>query len=456
MLISHSRPPLQQWPPVLAPVDVSLSADGRAALLVGEETVSRWAVGGKGAKTVAGTRVSDARFGADGRTILTAGAGGADLLDLASRRGLAELRAGARGMTAAGFSADGRRVVTGDEVGTARVWEPGVVPLGESNVPDLAVAGFSRDGSRVASLGIGGSGPIVWEASRGAPAAAPAGFGTASSPAAEAEFGRHASVGFSPDGRRLFSANAGTFDVWEEDAATVRRVSTTDADASSADGRRIARLAQDGAAVDVRDADSSSRVARVSLTRPGADLVALSPDGRRVAAFKRGSDSVEVKDVREGARGATLRMAGDRLDAVRFSPDGRRLLVALAAGSARIWDIAGRRALSELSGHVRPLWSTAFSADGRFVVTGGSDDTTRVWETATGRSVAVFRSGGGAAFAPGARAVVTIAGLTPGESDVSAIRACEACATWPELLRRAEARATRELTPAERRRYIDD
>jgi WD40 repeat protein len=300
------------------------------------------------------------------------------------------------------------------------------------------------------------SGPVVWEASDGRLSAAPRSFGTASSPSEIAENSRWASLNFSPDGNRVFGAYPGTFGVW--DAATARLERRADADASSADGRRIARLAGgDGAAVDILDPETSSRVARVSLTRPRADVLALSPHGGRVAAFERRTDSVEVVDVGEaGAARATLRQAGDRLDAVRFSPDGRRLFVALTDGTARIWDIARRRPIAQLSGHVRPLWSGSFSADGRFVVTGGSDGTSRVWAAATGRPVAVLPSGGGAAFGPGARSVVIVAGLTPGPQDVSAIRSCEACADWPELLRRAEERATRGLTAAERDRFIGD
>ena len=55
---------------------------------------------------------------------------------------------------------------------------------------------------------------------------------------------------------------------------------------------------------------------------------------------------------------------------------------------------------------------------------------------------------------PGERTVAIVAGVAPDPGDVSAIRPCDACAAWPELLRRAEARAHRTLTPAERDRFL--
>ena len=454
-------------PPVADPLDVALSADGRAALLIGNDGVFRWRTEKKGWQRVAEAGPTTAAFSGDARQILTVGAGGADLWDAATRRRLSELRAGARNMTAAGFSADGRRVITADESGVGRVWDPGVVALAPRRYA-AAVAAFSTDGRRVGGLTASGVSSItaqgstydplavVWDAADGRLVSAKLiGFGTANSVEQLAEFNRGAQASFSRDGRLVFGRLPGEFGEFAVyDAAKGRPLTRTPAAAASADGRRIARLVPRGTRVDVLDAESPRRVASLPLTLKGVETVELSPDGRWLAALKSGTDAVEVFAVKAGADGTVLRHAGDRLDFVRISSDGRRMVAALGDGTLRTWDLAAGKPIAELSGHVRPLWSVAFSADRRFVVTGGSDGTTRVWETDTGHPVVVLPGGGGAAFGPGKRSVAVVAGVDPGTGDVSAIRACDACAGWPELLRRAEARADRPLTAAERRRFI--
>ena len=433
-------------------------------LVIGDSGVFRWRTDTKGMQRVAGPGATTAAFSADGREIVTVGAGGAEVRDAASRQRLTALRAGARYMTAAAFSADGRRIVTADEGGIGRVWEPGVVPLAPRG-NEVAVAAFSPDGRRVGGLSAVGVSTvtargstydplaIIWDAADGhLISAQPTGFGTVNTPDVIADNNRGTQASFSRDGRLVFGTDLIDLSVY--DAKKGGRLSGTPADAASADGSRIARIAARRTRVDVLDAESPHRVASLPLTLKGVDAVELSPDGRWLAAFKSGTDAIEVFAVKDGARGTVLRDPGDRLDFVRISADAQRLVAALSDGTARTWDLRTHQAIAELSGHVRRLWTVAFGADRRFVVTGGADGTTRVWETDTGRSVAVLPGGGGAAFGPGERTVAIVAGVAPNTGDVSAIRACDACATWPELLRRAEARAHRTLTPAERDRFI--
>ena len=53
----------------------------------------------------------------------------------------------------------------------------------------------------------------------------------------------------------------------------------------------------------------------------------------------------------------------------QFSPDGRRVVTASADNTARVWDAATGKALSEPMKHDDVVNSAQFSADGQRVVT---------------------------------------------------------------------------------------
>ncbi|HSH17600.1 MAG TPA: tetratricopeptide repeat protein, partial [Verrucomicrobiae bacterium] len=70
---------------------------------------------------------------------------------------------------------------------------------------------------------------------------------------------------------------------------------------------------------------------------------------------------------------------------VRFSPDGTRIVTASADNTARIWDSATGRPLTEPIRHDDEVTSAVFSPDGRRVVTASVDRTARIWDAETGR-----------------------------------------------------------------------
>jgi WD40 repeat protein len=59
-----------------------------------------------------------------------------------------------------------------------------------------------------------------------------------------------------------------------------------------------------------------------------------------------------------------------------FSPDGTRVLTASADGTARLWDLSGRR-IATFAGHADAIEDAAFSPDGRWIVTASGDGTAR-------------------------------------------------------------------------------
>ena len=121
--------------------------------------------------------------------------------------------------------------------------------------------------------------------------------------------------------------------------------------------------------------------------------------------------------------------------------------------SARVWDVATSASLALR--HVAAVNSVSFSPNGQLVVTAGADGTTRVWQAATGASVAVLGAAGrpvtAAEFSPDGRFVAT-----GGADRVVRLYDCEPCRPFAELRRLANSRATRKLTPQERREFLGE
>jgi WD40 repeat protein len=75
---------------------------------------------------------------------------------------------------------------------------------------------------------------------------------------------------------------------------------------------------------------------------------------------------------------------------VAFSPDGKTALTASRDRTARLWDVATGRPLSEPLTHRHPVWAVAFSPDGTTFVTGSGTEEgathaseVRFWDTAS-------------------------------------------------------------------------
>ena len=229
-------------------------------------------------------------------------------------------------------------------------------------------------------------------------------------------------VAYSPDGRRLASLDHGSvLKVWDADTGARLRQATVMGEpitgafglAWSPDGRHLAVSTREGA-VDLWDAAASTRVEladRAEFVPSGRFLAycaAFSPDGRLVAAgygpppwtsrHPGAAPRVRVWDV--AARTLVREITGIKTAAVglAFAPDGRRLAVAdgiwratasgtAADGGAGVWDVATGDRVHDLPGHRGPVACAAWSADGTRIATGGWDREAVLWDAATGREV---------------------------------------------------------------------
>jgi WD40 repeat protein len=138
---------------------------------------------------------------------------------------------------------------------------------------------------------------------------------------------------------------------------------------------------------------------------------------------------------------AGLALSHDKRTAAVASPDGRLSLVDLATGAERTIPAAPRG-----------VESLDFGAGDRTLAAGVADKTVHIWDVATGRLLRQLplQSAAVARFTPNGSKLVV--GQRTGA--LSVYDACPGCDSPKALLSEAARRASRQLTPQERRTYL--
>ena len=427
------------------------SPDGSRVLTVSEDNRARvWdAETGRLLAVLAGHSrpVGSASLTRDGRSLVTS-SGGEVRVWRVEGGAAAVLRGHLSYVTSARFSPDGRSIITADVGGgTVRVWQaetgrqssvlrPRDLPGAEL----LLFAEFSADGQAVVMSGLRLGGPpepgaeplkqlpaTLWDLRTGAvrtefhpPQDDPLGV------CPDIEGCGFEDAALSPDGKRMATVGgAGFLHIWDATKGTaLKSVELIGAGASALpdpgggvewtpDGRKVIALYGDGF-VNVFDAATFRRIRRFGADWDGEPLSALNPElgprGSRVAVgYPDGT--ARVWETATGRLIAELPHAGPVYD-VGFSPDGN-FLVTASGDAPTIWDIDSQRPITQLFGHQAAVLTVDFSPDGSSIVSAGEDRLPRIWR-------------------------------------------CEVCAPIDELLKLARERAVRQLTPAERAKFLHE
>jgi WD40 repeat protein/class 3 adenylate cyclase/tRNA A-37 threonylcarbamoyl transferase component Bud32 len=285
---------------------------------------------------------------------------------------------------AVAFSPNGKRIATGSDDCTARLWdvETGgeLVRFTGHNAAVRSVS-FSPDGKRIVTASYDNTAKL-WDAETGRELLTLKGHN------AHVE-----SVAFSPDGKTLATgSDDDTAKLW--DAATGRELVTlvghTDSVRSvafSPDGRRIATTSWDHTAK-LWDVETG----RELLTTKGSavDSIAFSPDGKQIATGSY-DNTAKLWDAETGRELLTLKGHARFVLSVAFSPDRQRVATGSVDRTIRIWDVGTGRQLLTLAGHTDALSSIAFSPDGKYIVSGSDDGTARLWDAETHRGLASLK-----------------------------------------------------------------
>ena len=314
------------------------------------------------------------------------------------------------GVLDARWSADGTSVVTAGEDGLARVWDPGVLPvLGLLGKHDGAVNSLhlSLDGRLAVTAGADNTARI-WR------------LGGAGGSIVLHHDGPVDDAVFSPDGKLVLTgSDDGTARLWRASDGAPERTLPVGAPvlavAYSHDGRTVATAAADGSAALWRVADGT-RLHVLGGDGQALRAVAFSPDGSLVATA--GDDgAARIWRVATGSQLHMLSGHTGAIAAVSFSSDGRRLLTASADDTARLWSSSGSL-IAILRGHTGPVTDAEFSRNGKRIVTSSADDDARLWNGLDGKPLHTLRGHFGpvqtASFSPNGRWIVTGGPFTVG------------------------------------------
>jgi WD40 repeat protein len=306
------------------------------------------------------------------------------VFDLATTSKVAILRGHEGRVTGVRWSADGSQVISGSIDRTIRTWdvvhgqELGCLRL-EGHEDEVTCFDLAPDGERIVTGSVDRT-VRLWRRDTGQQIAC--------LPLLGAE-DWVLSVAFSPDGRRIAIGTRGrALWIWK---ATRNRFQVGD--------QKMNVLVWD---------ETPDAALQLTGHESGIWSVALSADGTTIASGS-WDDTIrlwwsvalssanstrtqeEVSRLWQGARSKPpITLHGHELAvlSVAFSADGNRLVSGAADDTVRVWDTAAGTQLACLRGHEGWVMGVAFTPDGRRIVSGSGDGTIRVWDAAGGGQLA--------------------------------------------------------------------
>jgi WD40 repeat protein len=382
-----------------------------------------------------------ARFSPDGRQIATAGEDGAiHIIDAASKRVTAVLRGHSGPVYDVNFGAKGSLVISAGNDGTLRTWDPGTMRVMRGPVTNASI---SPDGRHVVAGGTDGT-IRIWSVPSGMLEATLRGHT------------RRSYAQFLPDDSQVLSVSDDrTARVWNVASGQQQHVfrdhgeHAVYAAAADHDGRQVASAGADGRIV-VRRLKGGPTVV-LNGDHEAVNGVSFSPNDQWLLSA--GQDgTIRIWDARRAYRPVrVLRGHSGAVYSATFSPDGQQVLSAGVDGTVRVWSLRGDRPVI-LRGHDGAVESATFSPTGNRIVTSGVDGTVRLWDPHGGEPLVTLHQYRGrawsASFTPNGFDI-----LSSGDDTVS-LAPCGVCGSIADVLELARVRDNRQLSSAERERFL--
>lgn len=284
---------------------------------------------------------------------------------------------------AAGFSADGKLVLTAGDDGVGRVWDATTGALRARLVSALwfiDLLALSPDGTRLATVGEpskdneGGT-VKLWQFD-------PQRFHLRSLATLRGHKDLVRSLQFSPDGSRLLTASDdGTARIFAVRSARLAATLTGHQGAVlgaafSPDGTKVATIGSDQTAR-IYDAASGAFLHQLGSYPFAAHAIAFSP-GDGSVAIGLFTGEVYIYSTRLGTLPRRIAGSESPIEALVYSPDGRRLFTAGADGALKAYDALSGQFLFPVLGHRGAVVSVALSPDGTRLVSASEDGTARI------------------------------------------------------------------------------
>jgi WD40 repeat protein len=352
-------------------------------------------------------------------------------------------------VTSAAFSSDGEQVVTADGDGTLRLWSARSRPEaqvlgGHSTSPDKSVTDVAVDPERRVVASSSTDGTVVVQSPDGQPLVL------------HGHRGPVRAVAFHPNSHLVASGgDDGTIRLWN--VGTGAPVAVLDGGRGAVwslgftrDGRIVAG---DDSGVWVQGPGPPLGEGFAQLGAPVKDVAVSSDDALLAFVVNRDVWLISLSDMRfrgvvHDGRGALT---------VAFSPDSSRVAAAGDDGVIGVWRTGDLAKEATLTGHTGPVTGLAFNSDGSFIASVSDDHTVRLWNWRRWPDPIVygdFDSPVQGLAMSGRQGVVVGRGTA---DNTVHTWTCDVCGLDSgQLAAAARDRTTRELTDAERRRYLGE
>ena len=274
------------------------------------------------------------------------------------------------------FSPDGKRIVSGSDDDTAKVWD---VQTGQETFTlkghsdSVTSVSFSPDAKRIVS-GSGDKTVKVWDANTGQETR------TIKTEHTDGV----TSVGFSPDGKRIVSGSDDkTLKIWNvqtgQEIHTLKGHSGSVTSVSfSPDGKWIVS-GSDDQTLKIWNAQTGQEIHTLKGHSASVTSVSFSPDAKRIVSGS-GDKTVKVWDANTGQETRTIKTEHtDGVTSVGFSPDGNRIVSGGVGKTLKVWDVQTGQKTVTLYGHSETVTSVSFSPDGKEIFSRSSDCMVKVW-----------------------------------------------------------------------------
>ncbi|WP_158517387.1 caspase family protein [Moorena producens] len=234
------------------------------------------------------------------------------------------------------FSSDGKQILSGSHDYTLRLWDTETGQLihqlegHKSSVTDIA---FSRDGKQILS-GSDDNTLRLWDTETGQLLHT-----------LEGHKGWVHDIAFSPDGKQILSGSEdNTLRLWDTETGLL-----------------------------IHQLEGHTFVTDIAFSRDGKQILSGSPD-----------NTLRLWDTETGQTLHTLEGHTYEVTDIAFSPDGKQILSGSADSTVRLWRTETGIPLHTLEGHTNAVYDIAFSRDGKQILSGSADSTVRLWDTETG------------------------------------------------------------------------
>ncbi|MDE0022355.1 MAG: WD40 repeat domain-containing protein [Candidatus Poribacteria bacterium] len=205
-------------------------------------------------------------------------------------------------------------------------------------------------------------------------------------------------ISYSPDGKILASGSyAGPIQLWNPDTGENIRTLHGHANAVglivfSRDGRYIASAGRDTDDVWIWDIETGENIQTLEGHGEYAYDVRFSADGKHVVT--KSYNFLRIWNVNTGAQEQTIDGNGKSITEIAYSPDRKEIAVAYTLdGDIKIWSIEKGMFVQTLKGHTKNITALTYSPDGRLLLSGSWDYTVRIWDPDTGKTLHTLKHG---------------------------------------------------------------